>query len=171
MNVLFVTAHIRDADFIEHELRKITTTIHIDFSPRIDDAMTRLAVAGRYDAVLLDPVLPGGGEDLGLIACLREQDLPLPVIVLVGAAVKETPLKVLEAGADDYLVKKPNFLQLLPSVLQRAVERRRAEAERRIHPLQVLFAGDPERAGQFFSLQSKVKIQRAVVDRDGTCHL
>src|SRR5512137_1221802 len=113
MNVLLVTGHIRDADFIEHELRKTAPHIHIVISPTCDDALARAASSERADAVLLD-LLPTGGEDLRLIERLRDLDPPPAIIVMSGPADPDPPLGALKAGADDYIVKRPNFVRSLP---------------------------------------------------------
>jgi DNA-binding response OmpR family regulator len=128
MNVLYVTGHLSDADFIEHELGKIAPHIRIDVSPTYDDVLALVAMPGRYDAVLLDPVLPGG-EGLRLIARIREHKLPLAVVAMTGPADEDPPLQVLQAGADDYIVKRPHFVDSIPWILQRVVERHRLAAE------------------------------------------
>jgi DNA-binding response OmpR family regulator len=128
MNVLYVTGHLSDVDFIEHELGKIAPEIRIDVSPTYDDVLARVAIPGRYDAVLIDPVLPGG-EGLRLIARIQERKLPLAVVVMTGPAAGNPPVQVLEAGADDYVVKRPHFVDSIPWILERAVERRRMAAE------------------------------------------
>jgi DNA-binding response OmpR family regulator len=128
MNVLYVTGRLSDADFIEHELGKIAPHIRIDVSPTCDDVLARVAVPGRYDAVLLDPVLPGG-ESLRQIARIREHRLPLAIVVMTGPYDEDPPLQVLQAGADDYIVRRPHFVDSIPWILQRVVERRRLATE------------------------------------------
>ncbi|MGD0309083.1 MAG: hypothetical protein ABSC02_07315 [Acidobacteriota bacterium] len=138
MNVLYIAGHLSDADFVEHELSKIAPHIHIDVSPRNADALTRISAAGKYDAVLLDPLLPGGEN---LIACIREQKMPLAVIVMTGAADGTPPLEMLRAGADDYIVKRPHFVDVLPLILQRVIARRQSGENRDAAP-------DPGRAAE-----------------------
>jgi len=128
MNVLYVTGRLSNADFIEHELGKIAPHIRIDVSPACDDLLARVAIPGRYDAVLLDPVHPGD-EDLRQIARIREQRLPLAIIVMTGPEDEDPPLQALQAGADDYIVKRPHFVVSMPWILQRVVERRRLASE------------------------------------------
>jgi DNA-binding response OmpR family regulator len=114
MNVLYVTGQLWDADFLEHELHKIAPNIHLDVAPRLEDALARISVAGRYDVLLLDSALPTD-ESQSLIAQVREQGLPITVVALVPATGEDPPLAMLEAGADDYLVKRPNFTKSLPA--------------------------------------------------------
>jgi DNA-binding response OmpR family regulator len=132
MNVLYVTAHLSDAVFIEHELAKIAPHIRIDVFPTCDDVLARAAVPGHYDAVLIDPVLPGS-ESLQLITRIRERRLPLAIVVMTGPADPNPPLQALEAGADDYIIKRPHFVERMPWTLQRVVERHRLAAQARAH--------------------------------------
>lgn len=170
MNVLYVTGYLRDADFLERELRKVAPQIRIEVSPGDDDALARLATPGRFDVVLIDPAHPGS-ESLSIIPRLRERELPLPVVVMVSAADEDTPLHVLEAGADDYIVKRPQFIKSLPSLLQRAVERRRTEAKRRVQPLKVLYAGNVEIVRRHLSGTSFIELEGATFNPDGSCCL
>lgn len=58
----------------------------------------------RYDLLLLDLMLPGMmGEEL--IEEIRRTDPDIPIIVLSAKSGLEERVKVLELGADDYLVK------------------------------------------------------------------
>jgi DNA-binding response OmpR family regulator len=168
MNVLYLTEHLSHADFLEHELGKIAPHIRIDVSPKIDDALARVATTGRYDAVLLDPVVHGA-ESLSLIANIRQQDLPLAVVALTGPADEDPPLKMLDAGADDYVVKRPNFVKNLVAILERLVEQRRTEGEKDLPPLEVLHTGEMERARRYFTRPSLVKFRAMTVGADGCC--
>ncbi len=166
MNVLYLTEHISHADFLGHELEKLAPHIRLDVSPRVDDALARAATPGRYDAVLLDPIIQGT-ESLSVIVRIRQQDLPLAVIVLTGPADADPPVKMLEAGADDYVVKRPNFVKNLLLILDRLVERRRTEGEKDLPPLEVLHTGEIERARGHFTRPTLVKFRAMTVGPDG----
>jgi DNA-binding response OmpR family regulator len=75
----------------------------------------RLALAGDYDAIVLDLMLPGrsGMEILGAV----RRALPsLPVIVLTARGEIEDRVEGLEAGAVDYLVKPFSMAELVARV-------------------------------------------------------
>nr|WP_233410898.1 heavy metal response regulator transcription factor [Rugamonas sp. CCM 8940] len=72
----------------------------------------RLALATRYDAIVLDVMLPGL-DGWQLLARLRERADPPPVLFLSARGSLEDRLKGLELGADDYLVKPFSFAELL----------------------------------------------------------
>jgi two-component system, OmpR family, phosphate regulon response regulator PhoB len=80
----------------------------------------REASLGRYDLVLLDLGLPGlDGEEV--LARLR-RDSALPVIVLTGRSEETERVRVLDLGADDYVVKPCSLPELEARI--RAVLRR-----------------------------------------------
>jgi len=80
----------------------------------------REASLGRYDLVVLDLGLPGlDGEEV--LARLR-RDSALPVIVLTGRSEEAERVRVLNLGADDYVVKPCSLPELEARI--RAVLRR-----------------------------------------------
>jgi DNA-binding response OmpR family regulator len=83
-------------------------------------ATLREASLGGYDLVLLDLGLPGlDGEEV--LARLR-RDSALPVIVLTGRTEEAERVRVLNLGADDYVVKPCSLPELEARI--RAVLRR-----------------------------------------------
>jgi len=83
-------------------------------------ATLREASLGQYDLVILDLGLPGlDGEEV--LARLR-RDSSLPVIVLTGRTEEAERVRVLDLGADDYVVKPCSLPELDARI--RAVLRR-----------------------------------------------
>ncbi len=82
------------------------------------------ATTGRYDAVILDVMLPGM-DGIAVSQTLRAHGHNVPVLMLT--ARSEVPDRVtgLDAGADDYLSKPFSFDELLARL--RALHRRGAE--------------------------------------------
>lgn len=80
-----------------------------------------LALAGGYDAIVLDRMLPGA-DGLEICRQLRTAGVDTPVLIL--SARREMPERVdgLDAGADDYLGKPFGFAELLARI--RALTRR-----------------------------------------------
>ena len=74
-----------------------------------------------YDVLVIDLVLPDV-DGLILIRELRSRHNCTPIVVISGKSGLEDKLQCLEAGADDYLVKPFNNLELLART--RAVARR-----------------------------------------------
>ena len=88
-------------------------------------ATLREASLGSYDLVVLDLGLPGlDGEEV--LARLR-RDSGLPVIVLTGRSEENERVRVLNLGADDYVVKPCSLPELEARI--RAVLRRGQHAQ------------------------------------------
>jgi DNA-binding response OmpR family regulator len=75
----------------------------------------RLALAGGFDVVILDLMLPGRGG-LEVLASLQRARPALPVIVLTARGEIEDRVAGLEAGAVDYLVKPFSIAELVARV-------------------------------------------------------
>ncbi len=80
-----------------------------------------LTEADAFTAVLLDLQLPDG-TGLEVLRLVRAQDHAVPVLVLSGIDREEVIIRVLDAGADDYVVK-PVSLELLRARLRALVRR------------------------------------------------
>jgi len=85
----------------------------------------RLALAGGFDVVMLDLMLPGR-SGLEVLAAIRRARPALPVIVLTARGEVEDRVAGLDAGAVDYLVKPFSMAELIARV--RAHLRLMAEA-------------------------------------------
>ena len=90
------------------------------------DGPTAMAIAGKqhFDVILLDVMLPGMS---GFDVCrdLRQQGLKTPIIMLTARGQVMDKVLGLKIGADDYLTKPFDMLELLARV---EVQLRRASA-------------------------------------------
>ncbi len=79
------------------------------------------AIAGDYDLILLDVVMPGT-NGIELLRRIREANVRSEVIIITGHATIETAVEAMKAGAADYLCKpfSPDELRL---VVRKAAER------------------------------------------------
>jgi two-component system OmpR family response regulator len=91
-----------------------------DIAERGEDAAW-MALAARYDAIVLDIMLPGID---GLETCrqLRKRGVWTPVLMLTARDAVGDRVTGLDAGADDYLTKPFSFEELLARL--RALNRR-----------------------------------------------
>jgi two-component system, OmpR family, response regulator len=96
-----------------------------DLATRGEDALW-MARSSRYDAIVLDVMLPGldGFETCGR---LRAEGVWTPVLLLTARDAVEDRIRGLDAGADDYLTKPFSIAEMRARL--RAIVRR-GEAER-----------------------------------------
>lgn len=71
-----------------------------------------LCLQAEYDLVVLDLMLPGL-DGAGVLRALRDAGKATPVLVLTAVAEKSSVVKLLNAGADDYLAKPFDLGELL----------------------------------------------------------
>jgi DNA-binding NarL/FixJ family response regulator/chromosome segregation ATPase len=169
MKVLFVTGDLRDGDFLEHEVKKVASNIQIEISPDVRDAASRLEPSASYDIVLIDALL-SNGDCQTLINHIRQHHLHLPIIVIIGPSDEDPPVRLLAGGADDYVVKRPNYVSRMPALLHQTLDRYRARAQRRARTIRVLYAGDVENARRRLSSVPFIELEAAIVNEDGTVH-
>ncbi|MBC7415004.1 MAG: response regulator transcription factor [Herminiimonas sp.] len=75
----------------------------------------------HYDMVLLDLGLPGK-DGLDVLASIRAQDNPVPLLIITARDGLDDRLRGLDGGADDYVLKPFEMVELLARM--RAVQRR-----------------------------------------------
>ena len=86
------------------------------------------AAAETYDAIVLDRMLPGGIDGLGVLSTLRTAGVDAPVLILSALSGVDERVRGLRAGGDDYLTKPFDFLELtarLDVLLRRRSARQR----------------------------------------------
>ncbi len=81
----------------------------------------------EYDLVILDRMMPGEVDGVGILKAMRESSNHTPVLFLTAKDGINDRVDGLNAGADDYLVKPFAFEELLARV--RALLRRPQEAK------------------------------------------
>jgi two-component system OmpR family response regulator len=113
------------------------------------------AAAETYDAIVLDRMLPGGLDGLGVLSTLRAAGVEAPVLILSALSAVDERVRGLKAGGDDYLTKPFEFLELTARL--DALMRRRSGPQRetilRIGNLEMdLLTRTVRRAGQVIEL-------------------
>src|SRR4029077_18664374 len=94
---------------------------------RLSIGLERLAEA-PFDAVLLDLSLPDS-QGLDTLVRLHAAAKDVPIVVLTGIEDEALGVRLIQAGAQDYLVKGYVTGPLLVRSLRYAAERKRAEEE------------------------------------------
>ncbi len=127
----------------------------------------RLA-AGRWDLVLLDlnlPTLPG----LEVLARLPRTGPRPAVIVMTADGAVETAVEAMRRGADDFLVKGPDFLPALEVRVDRVLAQRRLAAENLALKAQLrAHTGSPALIGDAPAFRAAVAMLVQAADAEAT---
>src|SRR3954469_15038309 len=150
MRILYVEDNPVDADLTARRLRKSAPDVEVETVSTIREALARLKrIASDPLELVLTDVRLRDGDGLSLLQHVRENSLPLAVVLITGMGDEETAVAALKARADDYIVKHKDYLQRLPIILESALNHYRADAARRARPLNILYAG-----GEFGEVES-----------------
>lgn len=98
------------------------------------------ALSGKYEAVILDIMLPGG-DGLDVLASIRQRS-DIPVLMLTAKGDEMDRISGLEIGADDYLPKPCNPRELtarLRSITRRNRSNNVADAQITVDDLEIDF--------------------------------
>ena len=110
MKVLLVEDNERVSSFVRKGLTEAGYTI--DHADNGRDGMY-LAAGESYDAIVMDRMLPGDIDGLGIIAALRKTGSRTPILILSALSDVDERIRGLQTGGDDYLVKPFAFGELL----------------------------------------------------------
>jgi two-component system OmpR family response regulator len=155
MKVLLVEDNERVATFVKKGLVEAGHTI--DHADNGRDGMF-LAASEPYDVIIMDRLLPGSIDGLGIIAALRKTGSKVPILILSALSDVDERIRGLQAGGDDYLVKPFAFGELLARLdaLVRRSQDNSAETTLVLDDLSVdLLSRKVTRAGKPLSLQPR----------------
>lgn len=74
------------------------------------------ATTEDYDLVILDRMMPGSYDGVGIIEAMRTEGFKTPVLFLTAKDAVRDKVRGLDAGADDYMIKPFAFEELLARV-------------------------------------------------------
>ena len=110
MKVLLVEDNERVARFVKKGLIESGHTV--DHADNGRDGMF-LAAGEPYDAIIMDRMLPGNIDGLGIIEAVRKAGNKTPILILSALSDVDDRIRGLKSGGDDYLVKPFAFGELL----------------------------------------------------------
>jgi DNA-binding response OmpR family regulator len=70
------------------------------------------AFSESFDVIVLDRMLPGTVDGLGVLTALRAASIATPVLILSALGALDERVRGLRAGGDDYLTKPFEFIEL-----------------------------------------------------------
>jgi len=112
MKILLVEDEPKVAEFIKKGLVEQCYDVEVAYDGQMGD---RLALKDVYDIILMDVVLPyiNGYE---LCNRIRQRNQKVPIIMLTALGTTDDKLSGFDAGADDYIVKPFEFVELLARI-------------------------------------------------------
>lgn len=154
MRILIVEDEHKIANAVKRGLERQAYAVDVAYSG--DDGLA-MATTEPYDLIILDRMLPGSIDGIGILQAVRAQNIHVPVLLLTAKDKIVERAFGLNAGADDYLVKPFAFVELIARV--RALLRRPQQSTKTILTYEDLEL-DPDdfratRAGKDIELTSK----------------
>ncbi len=139
MNILLVEDDNSHAELIQ---RSLARGHHVNVL-RASNAHRALSLLDDrpVNVVVLDYSLPDR-DGLDVLKDIRTRHADLPVVFLTSADSAEICAKALKGGAVDYVVKKRNYLEMLPSVISQACPSVDARPTERIPQHDVALVGE-----------------------------
>jgi DNA-binding response OmpR family regulator len=119
MRILVVEDEHKIANAVKRGLEQQSYAIDVAYNG--DDGLA-MAENETYDLIVLDRMLPGSIDGVGILKKIRANDNHTPVLFLTAKDRVLDRAEGLNAGADDYLVKPFAFVELIARV--RALLRR-----------------------------------------------
>jgi two-component system, OmpR family, response regulator len=113
MKLLLVEDNERVTRFVIKGLREAGHTV--DHAANGRDGIY-LASSERYDVVIMDRMLPGEIDGLGIIEALRKTGNRVPILILSALSDVNERIRGLRSGGDDYLTKPFAFGELLARI-------------------------------------------------------
>jgi DNA-binding response OmpR family regulator len=122
MRILIVEDEHKIANAVKQGLEQQSYAVDVAYD---GDKGLEMATTEPYDLIILDRMLPGSVDGIGIVKSLRKQGIHIPVLLLTAKDRVLDRAAGLNAGADDYLVKPFAFVELIARV--RALLRRPAQ--------------------------------------------
>jgi DNA-binding response OmpR family regulator len=119
MRILVVEDEHKIANAIKQGLVQENYAVDVEYDA---DSGLGAALNEGYDVMIIDRMLPGTMEGIGICKEIRQAGIHTPILLLTARDQTRDKVEGLNAGADDYLVKPFSFEELLARI--RALLRR-----------------------------------------------
>ncbi|MBU1013754.1 MAG: response regulator [Bacteroidetes bacterium] len=124
--VLYVEHNKSDIELTQRHFKSYAPNFLITAVTSAEEALKKLPLTSddpcKYCIILLDYRL-SGIDALEFVKIIRrERKLAVAIVVVTGQGNEEIAIEALRLGVDEYLVKRPNYLFRLPSLLTSAYQ-------------------------------------------------
>jgi DNA-binding response OmpR family regulator len=158
INVLYIEHLIADVDLTIRHFKKYAPNFQFehmaDVTVFLDLLNKDITAIEPYQLLLIDYKLPKI-DGLVLTKIIRQKlKLDIPIVIVTGHGNEEIAIQALKLGANDYLVKRDDYINKMPSVLQNAyqywlLKKQQKELERSYQEYKLFFEDDV--TGDFIS--------------------
>jgi PAS domain S-box-containing protein len=138
MNILLLEDNSTDIDLTKLGLLKSIPNCNIHVATSTKQARSFFSKGMVFDVALLDVKLPDG-NGLDILMEIRQKGYQSAVIILTGSGDEEVAVTALKAGANDYVIKRGDYIDHLPNVIKLAIERFRHTSQIKAEIINVLY--------------------------------
>lgn len=139
MRILLLEENVVDADLARRILASTIAGCVVDIAPTLQKARELIFGSEQdYTIALLDMRLPDG-NGMDLLMEIRQTGREMAVVMLTGSGNEDVAVAALKAGADEYVVKKGNYIDRLPGVVEYAIESHKKIVVQRSEIIHVLY--------------------------------
>ncbi|MBN1480487.1 response regulator [candidate division KSB1 bacterium] len=117
--VLVVEDDRQQARYFQLLLHRYDPPFEVDIASDAPEALDKLA-GKKYDVLTIDYHLPSM-TGLELLVQIKKQYSYLPIIMVTGQGDEQVAVEAMRKGAQDYLTKSREYLELMPRILLRAI--------------------------------------------------
>src|SRR5256885_8405030 len=118
IRVLYVEGVPADQELTQRHLARHAPHIKLTVAGTVAEAVERVTI-GDMDVMLADYRLPDG-TGLDLLDAVKSRGLEVPVVLVTGSGDAHLTVRLLKAGAPDYLAKRQDYPATLPVLLESA---------------------------------------------------
>ncbi|HET6863992.1 MAG TPA: response regulator transcription factor [Candidatus Saccharimonadales bacterium] len=119
MRILIIEDEHKIANAIRQGLVQENYAVDVEYD---GDSGLGSALSVPYDVMIIDRMLPGSIDGIGIILQIRKKGIHTPILMLTAKDQIRDRVEGLNSGADDYLIKPFSFEELLARL--RALMRR-----------------------------------------------
>ncbi len=131
IDILVIEDFKHDYLVMERTLQRSDIEYKIDWVQRGEKVIQKLK-SSSFDIVLIDYKLPDE-DGLEVFRKIKREGIDIPVVFITASGNELIAAEAIKSGAQDYIVKDPlgRYLDVLPSVIKKALSQWEAEQERK----------------------------------------
>jgi len=138
MNILLLEDNTTDADLTKRGLKSTISNCTVEVAQNLKQGKELLKNGTPFDIALLDMKLPDG-SGMEMLMDIKQMDINIPVIILTGSGNEEVAAAALKAGADDYIVKRQDYISKLPGLIDLAIQNHKQNMHLMYEIIEVLY--------------------------------